>query len=80
MKRENKIESIISNLDITHLMAVMQLSRYSIFHDGDTFIQLSLLCQCLNTKTFAWGNKSYTTETLSISYSRNSYIELVVIL
>ena len=56
-----------------------------VFHDRDTPIQLGLLwwshlCQCLNTKTSAWGNKGYTTETLSISYSRNLYIRLVVIL
>ena len=69
----------------THLMAVMQPSRYSIFHNGDTPIQLGLpwwshLYQCLNTETSTWGNRGYTTETPSISYSRNSYIRLVVTL
>ena len=46
----------------TRLMAVLQPSRYSVFHDGDTSIQLSLpwrsyFCQCLNTETSAWGNR-----------------------
>ena len=27
---------------VTHLMAVLQLSRYSVFHSGDTPIQLGL--------------------------------------
>jgi len=27
---------------VTHLMAVLQLSRYSVFHGGDTPIQLGL--------------------------------------
>jgi len=63
----------------------MQLSRYSIFHDGDTPIRLSLpwqshSCQCLNTETSTCGNRGYTTETLSISYSRNLYIRLVITL
>ena len=70
---------------ITCLKAVLQLSRYSVFHGGNTPIQLDLLwwsyfCQCLNTETSTQGNKSYTTETPSISYSRNSYIKLVVTL
>ena len=55
----------------THLMAVLQSSRYSIFHSGDTPIQLSLLwqsysCQHLNTETSTWGNRGFTTETPSI--------------
>ena len=37
-------------------------------------------CQCLNTEISTWGNRDYTTETLSISYSINLYIRLVVIL
>ena len=40
----------------------------------------SYSCQCLNTKTSAWGNRGYTTETLSIFYSRYWYIRLVVTL
>jgi len=69
----------------THLMAVLQPPRYSIFHDGDTPIQLSLSWQsysyqCLNTKTSAQGNRSFTTKTLSISYTIWLYIRLVVTL
>ena len=69
----------------TCLMVVLQPSRYSIFHSRDIPIQLSLLwqsysCQCLNTETSTWGNKGYTTETLSISYSKHLYIRLVVTL
>ena len=37
-------------------------------------------CQYLNIETFTWGNRDYTTETLSISYSMYLYIRLVVIL
>jgi len=36
--------------------------------------------QCLNTETSTWGNKGYTTEILSISYSMYLYIRLVVML
>jgi len=69
----------------TCLMAVLQPSGYSIFHGRDTPIQLSLLwqsysCQCLNTKTSAWGNRGFTTETPSISYTISLYIRLVVTL
>ena len=69
----------------THLMAVLQPSGYSIFHGRDTPIQLGFLwwsyfCQCLNTETSAWGNKSFTTETSSISYTIHLYIRLVVTL
>ena len=68
---------------ITCLVAVVYSSWYSVFHDRDTSNWLSLSwqsysCQCLNTKTSAQGNKSYTTKTLSIFYSRNSHIRLVV--
>jgi len=64
------------------LMVVMESSRYSIFHDGDTPIWLGLpwqnhFCQCLNTETSAQGNRGYITETLNISYSMNLYIRLV---
>jgi len=69
----------------TCLMAVLQPSRYLIFHSGDTPIQLSLpwwsySCQCLNTETSTQGNRDFTTETLSISYTIHLYIRLVVIL
>jgi len=36
---------MVATLLATHLPAVMQSSGYSIFHDGDTAIQLSLLWQ-----------------------------------
>jgi len=61
-----KIKSTFCDLDTTFLatclMAVLQLSRYSIFHSEDTPIQLSLPwwsypCQCLNTEISARGNK-----------------------
>ena len=68
-----------------HLIAVLQPSRYSIFHSRDTPIQLGLpwwsySCQCRNTETSAQGNRSFTTETLSISYTFCLYIRLVVTL
>ena len=58
----------------TRLIAVLQLSGYSVFHSGDTPIQLSLLwqsyfCQCLNTETSAQSNRGFITETPSISYT-----------
>ena len=67
------------------LRAVLQLSGYSVFHGRDTLIQLGLLwrsysCQCLNTETSTWGNRSITTETPSISYTISLYKRLVVIL
>ena len=34
--------STVATFLATHLMAVLQLSRYSIFHGGDTPIQLGL--------------------------------------
>ena len=66
--------SIVATFLVTRLMAVLQLSGYSVFHGGDTPIQLSLLwqsyfCQCLNTETSARCNRGFTTETLSISYT-----------
>jgi len=69
----------------TYLMAMLQLSEYSIFHGGNTSIQLSLpwqsySCQYLNTETSTWGNKSFTTETPSIFYTIYLYIRLVVTL
>ena len=69
----------------TCLMAMLQPSRYSVFHSGDTPIQLGLPwqsypCQCLNTETSTWGNRSFITETLSIFYIIYLYIRLVVTL
>ena len=66
------LPSTVATFLATHLMAVLQPSGYSVFHSGDTPIQLSLpwqsySCQCLNTKTSAWGNRGFTTGTLSIS-------------
>ena len=66
-----------------HLMAVLQLSRYSmveillfdsVFHNRVTSVSVSTLKSSLRV------NRGYTTETPSISYSRNSYIRLVVTL
>jgi len=76
---------MVATLLTTCLMVVMQSSGYSILHDGDTPIWLSLpwqshSCQYLNTEIFTQDNKGYTTETPSISYSRNLYIRLVVTL
>ena len=45
-----------------------------VFHDGVAPVSVSTLKLPLGI------NRGYTTETLSISYSRNSYIRLVVIL
>ena len=69
----------------TCLIAVLQPSGYSTFHSRDTSIQLSLPwqsypCQYLNTETSAQSNRSFTTETLSISYNIYLYIRLVVTL
>ena len=67
------LPSTVATFLTTCLMAVLQPSGYSVFHSGDTPIQLSLpwwsySCQCLNT------------ETLSISYTIHLYIRLVVTL
>ena len=69
----------------TYLIVVLQPSRYSVFYDRDTPIQLSLpwwsySCQCLNTEISTWGNRGFTTETPSISYIISLYIRLVVTL
>ena len=77
--------SMAATFLITRLMAVLQPSRYSIFHSRDTPIQLSLpwrsySCQYLNTKTSAWNNRGFTTKTPSIFYTFCLYIRLVVIL
>ena len=75
--------SMVATFLATCLMAVLQPSGYSVFHDGDTPIQLSLpwrscSCQCLNTETSTRGNRGFTTETPSISYRISLYIRLVV--
>ena len=69
----------------TCLMVVLQPSRYYIFHGRDTPILLGLpwrsySYQCLNTETSTWGNRGFTTETPSISYTISLYIRLVVTL
>jgi len=51
----------------TCLIAVLQPSGYSVFHGGDTPIQLGLpqqsySYQCLNTETSTWDNRDVTTE------------------
>ena len=66
----------------TCLMAVLQPSRYSVFHSEDTPIQLSLSWQsysyqCLNTETSAQDNRGFPTETPSISYNISLYIRVV---
>ena len=43
-------------------------------------MEKSYSCQCWDTEISTWGNKGYTTETLSISYNMYLYIRLVVIL
>ena len=70
---------------ITHLLAVLQLSRYSVFYGRDTPIWLGLPWRsysylCLNTETFAQGNRNFTIETPSIFYNICLYIRLVVTL
>ena len=50
------LPSTVATFLTTHLMVVLQSSRYFIFHSRDTSIQLSLpwwsySCQCLNTET-----------------------------
>ena len=65
--KHTSLPSMAATFLATHLMVVLQLSGYSIFHGGDTPIQLGLprwsySCQCLNTETSAQGNKGVTTE------------------
>ena len=79
------LPSTVTTLLTTYLMAVLQPSRYSIFHSRDTPIPLSLpwwsySCQCLNTETSTQGNRGFTTEILSISYTITLYKRLVVTL
>ena len=77
--------STVATFLTTRLMVVLQSSGYSIFHSGNTPIQSGLpwqsySCQCLNTETSTWGNRSFTTETPSISYTITLYKRLVVTL
>ena len=79
------LPSTVATFFTTCLMVVLQPSRYSIFYGRDTPIQLGLpwrsySCQCLNTETSAWSNRSFTNETTSISYTFRLYIRLVVTL
>ena len=79
------LPSMAATFLTTYFIAVLQSSEYSVFHSRDTSIQLSLpcrsySCQCLNTETSTWGNRSFTTETPSISYTIYLYIRLVVTL
>jgi len=79
------LSSMAATFLAIHLMVVLQLSRYSVFHSKDTSIQFSLLyrsyfCQCLNTETSAWGDRGFTTKTPSIFYTISLYIRLVVTL
>ena len=67
------LPSMVTTFLATCLMVVLHPSRYSVFHNGDTPIQLSLL----------WWSYSYqclNTETPSISYIFCLYIRLVVTL
>ena len=78
------LPSMAATFLATHLMVVLQLSGYSIFHSGDTPIQLGLPWQSysyqyLNTETSTWSNRGFTTETPSISYTISLYIRLVVL-
>ena len=77
--------SMAATFLVTHLITVLQPSRYSIFHSRDTPIQLGLpwrsySCQCLNTETSARSDRSFTTEISSIFYTISLYIRLVVTL
>ena len=65
--------------------AMMHQSEYPVFHDGNTPIKLSLLWQSspilLLSISYYWNlYLGQYTETLSISYTSNMYIRLVVIL
>ena len=85
LPNHTSLPSTVATFLATHLMAVLQPSGYSIFYGRDTPIQLGLpwqsySYQCLNTETSTWGNRSFTTETLSISYAYYLYIRLVVTL
>jgi len=68
---------------VTCLMAVLQSSRYFIFHGGDIPIQLGLSwwnysCQCLNTKISTRGNRGFITKTPNIFYTIHLYIRLCI--
>ena len=79
------LPSTVATFLATCLIAVLQPSGYSIFYGGDTLIQLGLPWQSysyqyFNTETSTWGNRGFTTETSSISYTICLYIRLVVTL
>ena len=83
--KHTSLPSTVTTFLATHLIAVLQLFKYSVFYGRVTPIQLGLLwqsypCQCLNTETSTRGNKGFTTETPSISYTFCLYIRLVVTL
>ena len=40
--KHTSLPSMLATFLTTHLMVVLQPSRYSVFHDGDTPIQLGL--------------------------------------
>ena len=65
--------AVLYHQDIPSFMAEILLFD-SVFHVRVTPISVSILKPPLGV------NKSYTTETLNISYSKNSYIRLVVTL
>ena len=67
----NYIPIVISPLNYTSLPSMVEILLFDlVFHDGVTPVSVSILK--------LWV--SPIVETLSISYSRNSYIRLVVIL
>jgi len=66
-------------------MIVMQQSGYLVFYDSDTSIELGLLWQSssilLLSVSYHWNlHLEWDTETLSISYTSDMYIKLVVTL
>ena len=64
-----------NNLDIPSSIIKILLSDSVSYGRVLTSVSVYLI-----TKTSAWGDRGYTTETLSISYSSFLYIRLVVIL
>jgi len=81
-----QIKPAFHSSHLTHNMphggdAIVQIfclpwQRYS--HLTQPSMVESYSCQCLNTETSTQGNRGYTTEIPSISYSRYWYIRLVV--
>ena len=67
------LPSTVATFLATRLMAVLQPSGYSVFHGGDTPIQLSLpwqscSCQCLNTETpsISYNIRLYKTSSYTV--------------